>query len=513
LHSIFIVNSLARSVKLLTKLLEKFSRHRDNKDKDFDPSRRELVRAGVVTGTGILLAAALSKAGIAHAQLLQPYLTSEALISDSSAKLPFVRAFRDGSKVVVVREDGTPITEKTDHYYAIQEAIDAGYSEYGNFWLVINHGYYKLDNPLVMKPGVRISGVTNGIYPVSPDPSVEPTPSKVGTFLEFEIPTDEYAIKPESLSGCYGMMLENLIIRTTGHGIQWSGGGSRINNVYVIKNKNYEDTGIGFHITSPSTIHHGLIMLDHAKAVGFEYNFLIGDYTDTVLLNLPEAAGGKYGYVFGETEEGGGYTQVILINPKCVANKVYAIWNRYVLNVLIDGGWFEPPSPIPQPWIRLDKPVLFLSPRPLGFFFDETYCEVNDKRSMLIDPTQYPTMRNVYNASVEVGLNDTYGTPLVIKPSKPFFRLVLLRARVDVTGTFQTGETITVAFRVYNIDGTYVERTKQYTSAAYDEVSSAFLADLQSGNPRITKIEVLAKTNMTSTSVTVTLHALVLETI
>jgi hypothetical protein len=105
--------------------------------------------------------------------------------------------------------------------------------------------------------------------------------------------------------------------------------------------------------------------------------------------------------------------------------------------------------------------------------------------------------------SVPIGLNDNYGNPAVVTSPKGYF----INPRVKITwgGTFGTGETVTVAVIFYYNDGTYAGIEKSATAPGSMWLTDDDYLALVTQGEDITQLRFHAKTNLASTSVTVTI--------
>ncbi|MCD6487813.1 MAG: hypothetical protein J7K21_01125 [Desulfurococcales archaeon] len=110
-------------------------------------------------------------------------------------------------------------------------------------------------------------------------------------------------------------------------------------------------------------------------------------------------------------------------------------------------------------------------------------------------------------ASIPVGVNDSYGDEVTIIRASDFGGvMVLLEVLYDIIGgTFQSDEIVTVKHIIVYHDGTRKEVERSYTSTQTKGWSTGTTEVLATRHPtkRCVEIRVAAKTNMSSTSVTV----------
>ena len=104
--------------------------------------------------------------------------------------------------------------------------------------------------------------------------------------------------------------------------------------------------------------------------------------------------------------------------------------------------------------------------------------------------------------SVSIGLNNTYGPPTTI--TSPSNVITYFKARINFGGTFGAGETVTVKIEAVYHDGTTVYVEKSATSVGSIWLTDDDILTLMKNASYISKVNLYAKTNLTSTSVTVT---------
>ena len=104
--------------------------------------------------------------------------------------------------------------------------------------------------------------------------------------------------------------------------------------------------------------------------------------------------------------------------------------------------------------------------------------------------------------SVTIGTGDAYGSATSI--TSPSGRISYFRLKITWGGTFGTGETATVKVEAIYSDGSTAYIEKSATSAGYLWLTDDDLLRLVAQGKDIVQLNVYAKTNLTSTSVTVT---------
>jgi hypothetical protein len=111
----------------------------------------------------------------------------------------------------------------------------------------------------------------------------------------------------------------------------------------------------------------------------------------------------------------------------------------------------------------------------------------------------------VANKSVTIGLNGSYGPPTVITSRSG--RISYPRVKITWGGTFQSTETVTV-----KVEAVYTNGSTAYTECPATATGSFWLTDdninqLITDGKDIVKLNIYAKTNKASTSVTVTIDS------
>ena len=104
--------------------------------------------------------------------------------------------------------------------------------------------------------------------------------------------------------------------------------------------------------------------------------------------------------------------------------------------------------------------------------------------------------------SVSIGTGDVYGSATSI--TSPSGRISYFRLRITWGGTFGTGETVTVKVEAVYSNGSTAYIEKSATSTGYLWLTDDDLLSLVAQGKDIVQLNVYAKTNLTSTSVTVT---------
>jgi parallel beta-helix repeat protein len=109
------------------------------------------------------------------------------------------------------------------------------------------------------------------------------------------------------------------------------------------------------------------------------------------------------------------------------------------------------------------------------------------------------------NFPVTVGTNGVYSGPTTI--ATPSGRVVLPKVKITWSGTFSTGETVTVKVEAVYTDGstTYVEKSATATGSLW--LTDDDVMTLVAHGKDIVKLNIYAKTNLSTTSVTVTVDA------
>jgi len=109
------------------------------------------------------------------------------------------------------------------------------------------------------------------------------------------------------------------------------------------------------------------------------------------------------------------------------------------------------------------------------------------------------------NLSVPVGNGDAYGSPVAIY--SPSGVITFPRVKITWDGTFASGETVTVKIEAVYADGSAAYVEKSATAAGSLWLTDDDIMQLISQWKEILYLNVYAKTNMSSTSVTVTVTA------
>jgi len=111
--------------------------------------------------------------------------------------------------------------------------------------------------------------------------------------------------------------------------------------------------------------------------------------------------------------------------------------------------------------------------------------------------------------NVPVGTNNTYGQAVTIADYSRFYGTVPTpRIKITWSGTFATGETVTVKIVFNYIDGGQMSITKSATAADSYWLTYDDLLNLYPGNNMLRSIEVQAMSSASSTQVTVTIDAI-----
>ena len=113
----------------------------------------------------------------------------------------------------------------------------------------------------------------------------------------------------------------------------------------------------------------------------------------------------------------------------------------------------------------------------------------------------------IFKASVSpsIGVNDTYGSASNVY--SPSGRITLIRGvKITWEGTFGTDETVTVLVRSHFSDGTSATVTKSASATGSVWLTDDELLTLHKNGVHIRRIETRAKTNLSSTDVTVTVN-------
>jgi hypothetical protein len=133
--------------------------------------------------------------------------------------------------------------------------------------------------------------------------------------------------------------------------------------------------------------------------------------------------------------------------------------------------------------------------------------------SVIVDPTSVVIGNVGYwtdnfkstNVGVTVGTNGVYGSASTI--TSPSNIITYPRVKITWGGTFGTGETVTVKVEAVYTDGStaYIEKSATATGSLW--LTDDDIISLITQGKDITKLNVYAKTNLSSTSVTVTVDA------
>jgi hypothetical protein len=109
------------------------------------------------------------------------------------------------------------------------------------------------------------------------------------------------------------------------------------------------------------------------------------------------------------------------------------------------------------------------------------------------------------NLSVAVGTDNTYGSATSITSRS--LRITYPKIRITIGGTLASGEVITVKIEAVYSDSTTAYIEKSYTETGSEWISDDDVLNIISDTRDITKLNIYAKTNQTSTSATVTVNA------
>jgi len=107
---------------------------------------------------------------------------------------------------------------------------------------------------------------------------------------------------------------------------------------------------------------------------------------------------------------------------------------------------------------------------------------------------------------VEIGVSDVYGAATEI--TSPSWVVSHFRLKVNIGGTFATGETITVKVECVWEDGTVTSVEKAYTATGVEWLSDDDMLTLWQDKNTCRKVNVYAKTNLASTTVTCSVDVL-----
>lgn len=109
--------------------------------------------------------------------------------------------------------------------------------------------------------------------------------------------------------------------------------------------------------------------------------------------------------------------------------------------------------------------------------------------------------------SVPIGVGDVFGSEVIVIDARSLgYNTLLITGYYDnVGGTFTTGETLTVRRVAYYADGSKITFDRSYTSTGLRLYGEGMweVSNLFRNNPLVA-VGVMAKTNMGSTSVTLT---------
>ncbi|MEM0010352.1 MAG: hypothetical protein QXW39_07360 [Candidatus Bathyarchaeia archaeon] len=116
---------------------------------------------------------------------------------------------------------------------------------------------------------------------------------------------------------------------------------------------------------------------------------------------------------------------------------------------------------------------------------------------------KYPPQLWKKSASLTLGVSDAYGPEVIFDVEEAFTTIIILGGQIVVGGLFKTGETVTTKITAYFYDGTsqYVERAATATGTLL--LSESDLQNLMKDNQRCFRIGIAAKSNLASTSVTI----------
>lgn len=121
------------------------------------------------------------------------------------------------------------------------------------------------------------------------------------------------------------------------------------------------------------------------------------------------------------------------------------------------------------------------------------------------DPIDYTLIMKLLKKSVSpaLGTDGALGSAESVTPDSGYGRIVPLGIKVTVGGSFNSGETVTVRITFHYDDGTSAYIEKSYTATSVDYLTEDDLLSLWKDGVGITKIDVQAGTNLSSTNVTV----------
>jgi hypothetical protein len=122
------------------------------------------------------------------------------------------------------------------------------------------------------------------------------------------------------------------------------------------------------------------------------------------------------------------------------------------------------------------------------------------------DPLDYSLIAKLLLKSVSptLGTGGALGSAVSITPDSGFTRIVPLGIKIDVGGTFASGETVTVRITFVFDDGTNLYVDKSFTATGTTYLTDADFFSLWKNGVGITRINVQAGSSASTTSVTVT---------
>jgi hypothetical protein len=108
------------------------------------------------------------------------------------------------------------------------------------------------------------------------------------------------------------------------------------------------------------------------------------------------------------------------------------------------------------------------------------------------------------SASPTLGTGGALGSEISLTPDPGYVRIVPLGVRINVGGTFASGESVTVRITLYFDDGTSAYVDKTYTATGVYYLTDADFFSVWKSGVGATRIGVRAGSSAAATSVTVT---------
>jgi hypothetical protein len=104
------------------------------------------------------------------------------------------------------------------------------------------------------------------------------------------------------------------------------------------------------------------------------------------------------------------------------------------------------------------------------------------------------------------GVGGALGSEIFFTPDSGYTRIVLLGIRLDVRGTFASGEVITVRITLYFDDGSYFLVDKSYTTTGTYYLTDGDFFSLWKNGVGVTRIGVRWGSSASTTNVTLTVY-------